>query len=60
VQQLVFQQYETARFLPNFRGRIALEDTLETLLAEALRGRRTAAETVALADTFIAKHVGGR
>jgi ABC-type glycerol-3-phosphate transport system substrate-binding protein len=60
VQQLVFHQYETARFLPNFRGRIALEDTLETLLADALGGRRSAAEAVALADTFIAKHVRGR
>ncbi len=59
-QQLVYRQYDTARFLPNFRGRIALDDTLETLLADAVEGRRSAAEAVALADTFIAKHVGRR
>jgi ABC-type glycerol-3-phosphate transport system substrate-binding protein len=59
-QQLMFRQYETARFLPYFRGRIALEDTLTTLIDDALDGRRSAAEAVALADSFIAKHVGPR
>ncbi len=59
-QQLMFRQYETARFLPNFRMRIALEDTLQILLDDALNGSRSAVEAVALADTFITQHVGPR
>ena len=59
-QQLMFRQYETARFLPNFRMRIALEDTLQILLNDALNGRRSPSEAVALADSFITQRVGPR
>ncbi len=59
-QQLMFRQYEHARFLPNFPARIALEDTLRTLLDDALSGRRTAAQVVALADTFLTSYRGPR
>jgi len=47
-----------ARFLPNVRNRTALEDTLATLLDEAILGRRRAAEAIATADSFITTHLG--
>ncbi|HEY6196721.1 MAG TPA: extracellular solute-binding protein [Candidatus Eisenbacteria bacterium] len=59
-QQIVFHQYDTARFLPNFRQRIALEDTLHALWDDALGGRRSAARMAALVDTFITTHLGSR
>ncbi len=59
-QQIVFRQYDTARFLPNFRQRIALEDTLHALWDDALGGRRSAARVAALLDTFITTHLGAR
>jgi multiple sugar transport system substrate-binding protein len=59
-QQIMFRQLDTARFLPYFRGRIALEDTLNTLIDDALDGRRTTREVAAMADTFLTKHVGPR
>lgn len=59
-QQIMFRQYESARFLPNFPQRVAIEDTLRPLLADAMSGRRTAAQVVALVDTFMTNYRGPR
>ena len=47
-----------ARFLPNVRNRTALEDTLQTLLDDAILGRRNAADALAAADSFMTTHLG--
>ena len=59
-QQIIFRQYETARFLPNFRERLPLADTLRALLDDALSGRRSVARVASLADSFISTHLGQR
>ena len=49
---------DRATFLPNIRNRAALEDTLQALLDDAILGRRTAANALATADSFMTTHLG--